>query len=798
MSSTSVPKVVPAQLSFLAIYNPALSSSDEDVHQQIVFYHSKSAKSKSKSKTRGKAARQEQDKDHQQSIENNDEKLLQVGLAQGMVDFARSFSNGEPVESIDTERSRIVLIELEEGFWILAVGIVSLSIDLTRLPVIANTSKSGSTKTDTSTQEYEYSAREVSPPELLKQQLRSAYSIFTLHHTSFQRVFARQGRESFERVLQKYWTQFAKRWDVLLHGNPAVEIYNGLKLASGGELGMGVGEEEWGSPERDVLEGYVKSTDGLIDVVVSRFGEPASSATEATSKAPYDSAEPQPWLGNGKFPGPADGVVFSGTGALSRQSLRDVSRWVESIYTNGEQTYGVTLNPTTGRERTKRRVTKPTAASPSTPEPPKELTAPPPGIPPPIVRAAEASLENAAKAVDSAGSTPAETDQSLPSLGDVEAWKKYLTLPYSSFFGRKQEPAEMPAESTGKGEEPELEQEPKDPVSEATLQTQQENKGYFLVGLQGDMDDDDDESPRIPLRFLHVELAEDIPQTPNTDGDTPAFEKELSFTPQRNLSRLRALVYVHRPFIYIFFLKHSAQSLTFSTFYRTIHSFFSPLNASLSKSTSPERVAERISSAAHPYTTNPEPNAQPIYDVVYDPKTYTVHASLPNIPEPGTLVSEGISSGGVVIPLGWSRVEALHVHSHIMTAITDTRRDYGKIEQTCKTSRGWWVAWMRLPPSGVTAPTTNEEAASIEFNSEDLREAFLIRRARDSATITAGSGNGGKTSGSRFASGMWGLGGPSTDEKMGGKAAGWGPKGLAEGIGVDTRRHVSEILSLCR
>lgn len=33
----------------------------------------------------------------------------------------RSFSNGEPVDSIETEKSRIVLRELEKGWWILAV-----------------------------------------------------------------------------------------------------------------------------------------------------------------------------------------------------------------------------------------------------------------------------------------------------------------------------------------------------------------------------------------------------------------------------------------------------------------------------------------------------------------------------------------------------------------------------------------------------------------------------------------------------------------------------------------------------
>lgn len=36
-------------------------------------------------------------------------------------DLSRSFSNGETVDSIETEKSRIVLHELEEGWWVLAV-----------------------------------------------------------------------------------------------------------------------------------------------------------------------------------------------------------------------------------------------------------------------------------------------------------------------------------------------------------------------------------------------------------------------------------------------------------------------------------------------------------------------------------------------------------------------------------------------------------------------------------------------------------------------------------------------------
>lgn len=114
-SSMAIPeaKVIPAQLSFLAIYNPSLGTTDETFEDQIVFWYSKTQKTRRKHANDAKLQRQLQ--------EEENEKLRQIGLAQGMVDFAKSFSNGKPVDSVETEKSRIVLHELERGWWILAV-----------------------------------------------------------------------------------------------------------------------------------------------------------------------------------------------------------------------------------------------------------------------------------------------------------------------------------------------------------------------------------------------------------------------------------------------------------------------------------------------------------------------------------------------------------------------------------------------------------------------------------------------------------------------------------------------------
>lgn len=234
----------------------------------------------------------------------------------------------------------------------------------------------------------------------------------------------------------------------------------------------------------------------------------------------------------------------------------------------------------------------------------------------------------------------------------------------------------------------------------------------------------------------------------------------------------------------------------------------------LSNSTAPTRVAAHIAAASHPYTTtvpSSGPNTQPIFDFVYDPQTLTVHTSLPNIPDPGYLQNprpESLSIEAVMDEAGWDRVEAINVHSAILDTVKNTQNEIRGIERTGKTSRGWWVVWMRLPPSRFSPATLSQRASDSrseraveatednELDPHSFREAFLVRRARDALPVGTKSG-----SSARNASGtsLWRIGmGFGTSEKMGGAAAGWGPKGLAEGIGIDTRRYIEGLLSLNR
>ena len=78
MPESGFASVIPAQLSFLTIYNPLLGTTDETLNDQIVFYTSRSSRVR-----RGEGAEGDEENKNE-----GDERLRQVGLAQGMVKLA--------------------------------------------------------------------------------------------------------------------------------------------------------------------------------------------------------------------------------------------------------------------------------------------------------------------------------------------------------------------------------------------------------------------------------------------------------------------------------------------------------------------------------------------------------------------------------------------------------------------------------------------------------------------------------------------------------------------------------------
>ncbi|KAB5577660.1 hypothetical protein GE09DRAFT_1280178 [Coniochaeta sp. 2T2.1] len=865
--------VVPAQLGFLAIYNPSLGTTDETMEEQIVYYSSVASPSSTTTTTfssRNKQQRRSSSSadDPGSSNEDRNERLRQIGLAQGMVEFGRSFSGDRPVDTVETEKSRVVLHELEPGWWILA------SVDLTRLPAVA--AARGGKEKEGEESKFDYSGREVKPAALLLQDLLRAHSVFLLHHgSSLSALFVKTHRQKFTSVVSRFWDIFLASWNVMLHGNPLRNVFGGIKIAACGELGFGVGEEERGSGEREVLEGLVGRIDGLVDLVVGKFGEADESGDDKGKTKGDETADR--WLGTGNEPGAEDGAIFLGVGSLSRHSLRDVTFWMEDIYTWGENAYGVKESPTARRSHFRRK--KPAHKSTASPAPAPATQAPvvrvqspelsgPAGFgpPPPIVKPAPQATS---KPTDTKN-TPS-TGQDDKDAGSMDKMMGYLKLGYGTYWslGSSPAPGEGTAEPTTKADSP-----PTRP-SVSRSASQDDAAGHYLVGLMGDVEeivsaeDNPEEgghNSRTLLRTLTVELESEgtdksesqmshdlgsndtelAPQhtkktrssasstqskdtlkvssqnnsqntsnngvsTPSkTDdsssqtsrreqGDEPrdgAQNQQTTFDSQdRNKTKkVRVVVYVNKPFIFIFLFDLHTDSLNWDATYRTLHHQLAPLRKPLLTSTAyrPDRPGAA--------------GGQKIYDLVWDPRSLTVHSTIPNIPTTNTGEEP------------WSRVEALNTHVQLLNTHASTRGS-GKeveLERTAKTSREWWIVWSRIlereagrggsagslreideegegdegegargsqgdGKSGHSSGSTDDEITPTHDGDGAVvgKEIFLIRKSGEQA---GGSGV------------------RSYVSVGGGGGGGWadGASRLAQGIGVDTRKYIESLLSLNR
>ncbi|TVY43565.1 Vacuolar fusion protein-like protein [Lachnellula occidentalis] len=837
-------KIIPAQLNFLAIYNPSLGTTDDTVADQIVYYYS--AKSAERSRRRHSS---------RSLIEESNAQLRQIGLAQGMVEFGKSFSDGRSVDTIETERSRIILHELESGWWILA------SINLTVLPSKA---KDVTTK-GKGPEQYgppEYSSREVKPAILLLGDLLRAHSTFLLHHaSSMSALFVRTRRSKFIGILGRYWDTYLATWNVLLHGNPANSLYGGIKIAACGELGVGVGEEERGSGEREVLEGFVGRIDGLVDIIVSRFGDAAEGDVAQTETKKKDAGQQptNPWLGSGNDPAAEDGAIFLGTGALSRKSLRDVSHWMEDLYRWGLYAYGVVDNPTSNR-RAKTRAPKREESAKE-----NEMATVPPM---PIVDVVKSHDKSKRKPQLHRGASSHNDTDSDSSKG---AFVRYLKLGYGthwSFGGTTSKVGSQP-ESPGSQTETRTGRSPT-PAIDSTLNKRarkaspggqptisnasppkSDSSGHYLIGLMGAIEDEHDdkeestedypvdspegENSRLVLRTLTLEsereedarakgeISIDLGSTGNenvsskhTSSEHTATSSTSFETQDRNKAKkLRVVVYVYKPFIFVLLFELRADALAFPGLYRSFHHQLGPLIKPLLNSTTfrpskPNMTVTATNNKAEP----------PIYDLVWDPRRVTINSTIPNIPDP-----LHVQSSSPVSP-PWSRMEALNTHMQILNTYTSTTKERIEMERTCKTSRGWWVVWTRIPeppqeharfsgpvkdPGIITEDSTASSiyrdtgagrsrgqstfaasslvsgpahpyldiASSLEDHLPKDKEIFLIRRASDHPS----------QSGSRFVSGSSTAG-----------ESGWGsgPARLAQGIGVDTKSYIEGLLNLNR
>jgi hypothetical protein len=318
-----------------------------------------------------------------------------------------------------------------------------------------------------------------------------------------------------------------------------------------------------------------------------------------------------------------------------------------------------------------------------------------------------------------------------------------------------------------------------------------ENKGHFVIGSTGDLEDiqsedgsngdgvdsgDDGEGGRILIRTVYLELTpervksehqrakvedgsviEGLDALDTTDFSPPTSGNNVTM----NYRRFRVVIYARRPFIYCFLFQNRIPSLQMAGFYKGLHKSLMPIHKPMVASTSPARLAERIANArasassqfmdSNSLHQSSLDETAPIYDLIYDPQRLTIHTSIPNIPEPGTPAAEGLSltsssrSGSSTtnkstLTSSWTRIEALNVHSQVLNTLTATslasstlpsgivRHD---LERTSKTSRGWWIVWLRLPPS--------EEDSSVEQHPTRLHSSNANNNKTSSFNFSASS-----------------------------------------------------------
>ncbi|KAL4900559.1 hypothetical protein BDW74DRAFT_93650 [Aspergillus multicolor] len=789
MPESDSSSVVPAQLSFLAIYNPSLGTTDETIKEQIVFYTSRSSLlRRHDSSTAG------ENKEHG---DNWNERLRQVGLAQGMVTFARNFSEDKAVDYVETEKSQIVLHELENGWWILA------SVDLTRL------SDSNNGQHDASERSFHYSSREMAPPQLLIQQLRRAHSTFLLHHASnLDTLYKDVGRSTFCLFLENFWLRFARKWDVLLGGNPAVDMYNGIKLSAGGELGIGVGEEEWGSGEREVLEDFVSRTDGLVDLVVSRFGNPYESTESCQTGSRAESEAERQWLGSDATPGPSDGVIFSGVGAISRRSLRSISHWMEWIYRYGADAYGASEDPTSPRRRKRRKRQQAVSSGKTTGNQPASQTPSDdvreavlerpfsPGIPPPLIggtpppRPSSKQPQESTRSQASGESSQISEDKTSDWMTtSTETFVKYLTLGYGSSWV-------LPGLSSGTSSPLQADESKRGhgALEADSTNARRNSKGFpvcngrrryinhgkFIIGLQDDVASSDAATEETdPSNFT---------ATPTENVTKRTIHVHMADSEQETDSiQIQAVVYVYQPFIYTFLFDTTTPSLSDPSLYHSIHHQLGPLQKPLSISTSPSTAESRI-------TIFPELNAKtqqqanPIYDLVYDPYNLSILSTMPNIPD------LSFQSQGIIGATALSRVESISIHHRLLTTYMETRSRPLELERTCKTSRGWWIVWVRVSAS----PHTQQTSPGNDMDKGKQQEAFIVRRASDLSTSSGHTRNASSIGGGSSARFFRDLGGASSPGLSQSSRLDIAPSKLVEGLGLDARRYIESLLSLNR
>ncbi|KAG0379347.1 vacuolar fusion protein ccz1 [Mortierella sp. AD032] len=171
-SSGNGPTTTPATLNYFCIYNPDFGPTDETQHEQLLYYVARKTVSV-------------------------DAKMRNIGLAQGLVNFARIFSPTAPCENVHSQKNRLVFYEAEPGYWL------NLSIEL---GTTKRTVKGTDGKPRVITEYLEHEVHDTVVSALLRQ----AYAMFRVTHGTMEGLV--HAHEGNTRPLQRRLEEFFESW----------------------------------------------------------------------------------------------------------------------------------------------------------------------------------------------------------------------------------------------------------------------------------------------------------------------------------------------------------------------------------------------------------------------------------------------------------------------------------------------------------------------------------------------------------------------------------------------------------
>ncbi|ANZ77564.1 BA75_04710T0 [Komagataella pastoris] len=125
---------------------------------------------------------------------SNFQKFKLIGMIEGLQDFSSKFRGGNKLRFIDTQKSRLILLNVEQDYWLV------LSIRLAEVKVSA-------------TNEKIFTLRFLALPEYTEAELQDGYRWWRLHNGEFSFNYKQLPLESFTQLLEDWWYTWCKnKW----------------------------------------------------------------------------------------------------------------------------------------------------------------------------------------------------------------------------------------------------------------------------------------------------------------------------------------------------------------------------------------------------------------------------------------------------------------------------------------------------------------------------------------------------------------------------------------------------------